>query len=139
MKCDGKDAVLGTVVSFDGYIVTKASELQGKRITCSTQGGTDFEAKIIGVSEENDLALLKIETKGLKVVNWGSKAEVGQWVATSNYSDLPVAVGVLSVGLRVSPRSGMLGVQLADGTNGARSRKSSLKVLPRRPGSRWTT
>ena len=34
VMADGKEAALGVVVSADGWILTKHSELKGKKITC---------------------------------------------------------------------------------------------------------
>ncbi|MDB5356956.1 MAG: hypothetical protein JWN24_3409 [Phycisphaerales bacterium] len=134
LKNDGKDAVLGTVLSDDGWIVSKASELPGK-ITCVLPGGRSVEAKIVGVAEEDDLALLKVEVKNLTPIVWGDarKAQVGQWVATVGTSNTPVAIGVVSVGRRKIPgRSGKLGVALADAEGGAKV----MEVLPDSPADK---
>src|SRR5207249_9738083 len=40
IRCDDKDAALGTVVTADGYILTKASELRGT-VTVLLADGTD--------------------------------------------------------------------------------------------------
>src|SRR5687767_9666649 len=117
VKADGKDVALGTVVAADGWIVTKASELSGDRVTCTPRGGRELDAKLVGVATQHDLAMLKVDAKNLTPVNWGdaSKAEVGQWVAAAGASDTPVAVGVVSVGRRKIPgRSGLIGVALSD-------------------------
>ena len=53
----------------DGYILTKASELKGK-IICKLKGRGEHLAKIVGMHEEYDLALLKIEADDLPVVSW---------------------------------------------------------------------
>ena len=115
--CDGKESALGTVVAADGWIVTKASELSGTIACLTGRGQTEMPARLVGVSEPHDLAMLKVEAKNLTPVAWGEarKAEVGQFVASAFASDMPVAVGVLSVGRRKIPgRSGMPGVLLAD-------------------------
>ncbi len=131
VRCDGKDVALGTVVGADGYILTKASELSGKTF-CKFKDGRSLEARIVGVHEPYDLALLKVEAKDLTPVEWRDSkgAAPGHWLASAGTGDLPVAVGVVSVASRAVPlrdqpparalsKSGYLGVQLRDGQGGA--------------------
>ena len=67
---DGKVIALGTVVDAAGYIVTKASLLQGK-ISCRLHDdGKEMEATLKGVSDDYDLALLKVEATDLTVAAW---------------------------------------------------------------------
>ena len=53
--CDDKPVSLGTVVSADGYILTKASELSG-RITCKLHGQKEFKARRVAIHDDTDLA-----------------------------------------------------------------------------------
>src|SRR4051812_4868847 len=53
---DGKEVALGTIVEADGYIVTKASELQGKPVV-KLHDGKELPATVVGVEEAYDLAL----------------------------------------------------------------------------------
>ncbi len=94
-------AAFGIVVGADGWVLTKASQLEGE-ISCEIHDGREFPAKIVGFSEPYDLAMLKLEVKGLKPVEWrdSTKDAVGSWVATPGINPDPVAVGVLSVGAR---------------------------------------
>jgi serine protease Do len=122
--CDGKEAALGTVVGPDGWVLTKYSELKG-RTTCKLPDGRDLEAQVVGVQETYDLALLKIDARGLTPVEWDESkaAPVGNWVASAGLAADPVAVGVVSVGVRkLNPKerpprdpskSGYLGISLA--------------------------
>src|SRR5437899_3125119 len=48
--CDGKDAALGTIVTEDGWILTKFSLLSGK-VSCKLKDGSTYEAKIVGAHE----------------------------------------------------------------------------------------
>src|SRR5437879_4962217 len=57
--CDGKDTALGTIVGADGWILTKANDLKGE-IVCKLKDGRAFDAKVVGVHKEHDLAMLKI-------------------------------------------------------------------------------
>jgi serine protease Do len=131
--CDDKEAALGTIVSADGWIVTKASLLRGK-VTCKVKGGKALTAKIVGVEEDNDLAMLKVEASGLKPIEWraAKSADVGDFLAAPGVTDTPVAVGVISVGVRKmnargdvprrapSPNSGYLGVRLGEIEHGVK-------------------
>jgi len=131
VQVDGKDAALGTIVESDGYILTKASEMSGKKITIKTKNGVEYEAKIVGKNDDYDLAMLKVDASGLPIVEWrdSKQASVGKWVASASVSENPVAVGVISVATRklvlgdqpprvaLGPNSPYLGVALepADG------------------------
>ncbi len=111
--CDGKVRCLGTVVEADGYIITKASELEGGKIECKLAGKT-LLAKVVGVKNDVDLALLKVEAKDLKPAPWASKAaaDVGSWLASVSAGKEPLAVGVVSVPQRAIPKQpGALGIQ----------------------------
>ena len=146
--CDGLEIALGTVVAPDGFIVTKASDLKGK-IVCKFKDGTEFAARIVGVDEKHDLAMLKVDTSGLRPIEWRTaKAEVGDFVASASNAELPAAIGVVSVRARKPhPRemgpaappanSGFLGIQLDDSdesgpiisdvTKGSAAEKAGLK------------
>src|SRR5262245_36239420 len=104
VRCEDKDVALGTVVSKDGFILTKASELKDKPV-CKMFDGRSFDAQVVGVHEVWDLALLKVEAKDLAAAEWReSKTDpVGSWVASAGTDIDPVAVGVLSVGARSLP------------------------------------
>jgi len=126
--CEGKEVALGTVVSPEGYIITRASELEGTP-SCQFKNGKTLRAKVVGVQEKNDLALLKVEAKGLTPIQWhdSKTAQAGAWVATVGIEEDPIAVGVVSVPTRnpsrieqammapppsAPPNSGFLGVGL---------------------------
>ena len=87
---EGKDVAFGTVVGADGWILTKASELKGKPV-CKLKDGTELEAKVVGVHDQYDLALLKVEAKNLKPVAWGDSkaASPGNWVAAPGNGNEP--------------------------------------------------
>jgi serine protease Do len=130
---DNEQLALGTIISADGYIVTKASELRAP-LSCKLHDGRTFTARIVGIEDNHDLALLKIGASRLKPVEWraAKTAEVGQWVAAPNPDGEPVAIGVVSVGVRrpseielMMPRtlprqnSGYLGVRLGEQEDGS--------------------
>jgi serine protease Do len=127
VRCDGKDAAYGTIVKSDGWIVTKASELKSP-IICKLKDGRELEAKIVGVQEKYDLAMLKVNATDLKPIEWRSskEAQLGDWVATPGLGENPVAVGVVSVvtrkgyeGFVPDPKSGFLGVAMPPGETDA--------------------
>jgi len=132
VKCDGKDAALGTIVGPDGWILTKASELKGK-IVCQMRDQRELEAAYIGVHEPFDLAMLKVDAFDLPVIPWSDQQpKVGQWVAVPGLEDDPLAVGVVSVPRRgIRPIGGILGVVLKT-DNGARIEK----VIPNSPAAK---
>jgi serine protease Do len=113
---------LGTVVTPDGYIVTKASELAGE-IVCKLRDDKTYPARLIGVHDDTDLALLKIDASGLTPVRWSREKPptVGSFLATAGASGDPVAIGVVSVGPRaIAAASGVLGIAVGQSDDGAR-------------------
>ena len=130
VECDGKEAALGTIVSADGYILTKGSEVRGA-IAVLLRDGSAYDATLVGYDKPTDLALLKIDAERLKPIKFAdrSAAEVGNWVAAVGLESEPIAVGVLSVGpRRLDPRTeegqitnmnkGALGIRLGDPEEG---------------------
>lgn len=113
-----KQIALATIISADGYLLTKASELGNKdTFSCQLNGGLEIDAKLLDVHVPYDLALLKINADGLTPVDWAQKndhVQPGSFVLAPGIDSLPLAVGVVSV----LPRSlsdadkGFLGVQL---------------------------
>jgi serine protease Do len=105
VRCDDQDASLGTVVFEDGYILTKASELRNGIISVRFADGTEYEAEIVGRHRGTDLAMLRVDVKGLKPVKFAdvTKTRVGHWLAAAGPSTEPVAIGILSAGLRKIP------------------------------------
>jgi serine protease Do len=116
----GRQIALGVIVSPDGFILTKASDLSDD-LQCRIRGRGVVPASIAGIHTRYDVALLKVELTGLPVVEWSDVRDphVGQWLATPGMEDLPAAVGIVSVGRRpIAPEKGGLGLQLSDGTAG---------------------
>jgi serine protease Do len=101
VQCDGKDICLGTVVGADGWILAKAHDLTGK-ITCKLIGGSDVEAKLVGIHEQHDLAMLKIAANNLRAIQFADSknTKVASWVASVGLGIDAVAVGVVSVPTR---------------------------------------
>ncbi len=101
IRGDDKDIALGTVVFSDGFILTKASELRGS-LSVRFPDGTEFEAKLVGKHRDTDLALLRVDVKGLKPVTFvdSKKSRAGNWLAASGPTSDPVSVGIVSVATR---------------------------------------
>lgn len=119
LDIDGTTVSLGAVVDKGGLVLTKASELHAGRMTAWLANGKEVPAKLLGVDIENDVALVQVEGRGLKPVDWGSgRVDLGQWVVTQGIASTPQAVGVVSTTPRKirHPRA-LLGVRLA--RNGA--------------------
>jgi Do/DeqQ family serine protease len=93
----------GVVVSSDGYILTNNHVVGDARAEVSVVMGDkrELRAKIIGVDEATDIALLKIDARGLPVLPWAdsSKLKVAEWVlAIGNPFQLnqTVTLGIVS-------------------------------------------
>src|SRR5712691_10469134 len=85
IKANGKDAILGTVVDSNGFVLTKNSELaEDASFTVALRDGRTFPATIVGVENRLDLAMLRIDAKELTQVTWGENrsALVGELLAS---------------------------------------------------------
>jgi len=115
----GKPVAMGAVVRKDGYIITKASELDGRLQVVS--GDRLLSAKLIGVSKPHDLAMIKVAVDDLTPVEWAGDDEpmVGSWLATPGLGEDVAAIGAMSVVSRkIQAPSGILGVLLERGDDG---------------------
>jgi serine protease Do len=73
----------GFVISEDGYIMTSAHVIaDATEILVRFSDRRELEAKVIGSDTRSDVALLKVEAKGLPVVRIGNpqRLSVGEWV-----------------------------------------------------------
>ena len=117
------ETVLGTVVDRQGYILTKASELAtDERLLVRLPNGRRVAAKLVDVDRFNDLAMLKVEARGLRPVRFSEKElGLGRWVACVSTDVSPSAVGIVSAKPRKiqAPRL-VLGVALRDHPSGLR-------------------
>lgn len=116
VKADEQLVAYGTIVRDDGYIVSKASQLNGE-IVCRLFDGRELPAQYVGYNSEHDVALLKVDTDNLTAVRWQDQADpnVGRWVVTPDQQGAPNAVGVVSVSRRSIPRvkeRAILGIQM---------------------------
>ncbi len=73
----------GFVVSSDGFILTNNHVVEGaEQVTVRLLDRREFRAKVIGTDPNTDVAVLKIDAKGLPPVALGNSedARVGEWV-----------------------------------------------------------
>lgn len=92
----------GLIISEDGYIVTNNHVIKDAQdIRVTLWDGKSYKAKVVGRDPKTDLALLKIDAKGLPAVEFGDSdsLRVGDWViAIGNPFGLghTVTVGIVS-------------------------------------------
>ncbi|MFL5485769.1 MAG: trypsin-like peptidase domain-containing protein [Gemmatimonadaceae bacterium] len=97
----------GFIVRDDGAIVTNAHVVAGAtRISVAMRDGKTYPARLLGIDEANDLAVLKIDARNLPVAPLGSSTNllIGEWtIAIGNpygfilaNTEPSVTVGVVS-------------------------------------------
>ncbi|HUL01568.1 MAG TPA: DegQ family serine endoprotease [Nitrospirota bacterium] len=92
----------GVIVSDDGYIVTNNHVIEkAQEIKVLLSSKKDYKAKLIGADPKTDIAVIKIDAKGLAPLSWGdsNKLRVGEVVfAVGNPFGLnqTVTMGVIS-------------------------------------------
>ena len=96
----------GVIISEDGYIVTNNHVVDGaSKLKVKLNDGRSFDAKLIGKDSATDLALLKVEAKGLPALAFGSSdaLRLGEWVlAIGSPFDLQstITAGIVSAKAR---------------------------------------
>lgn len=92
----------GFVLSSDGYLLTNHHVVKdADEILVRFHDRKEYQAKVIGSDPRSDIALLKIEARGLKAVKFGDsdKIKVGEWVMAIGSPfgfEQSVSVGVVS-------------------------------------------
>ena len=72
----------GFIIDANGSIVTNAHVVAGAtRVSVAMRDGKTFPAKVLGIDEQNDLAVLKIDAPGLPVAPLGNSDDIiiGEW------------------------------------------------------------
>ena len=121
-----KEIAYGTVISADGYLLTKASEVEGVgKIDVRIDKESYKGAKVVMTDPRWDVALLKIEATGLTPVVWApdSKLPRGTWVVVNGVTSRTsrrVMAGIISADAREIPPEGgaVLGVTLKETKKG---------------------
>jgi serine protease Do len=99
----------GFIVSSDGYVLTNAHVVaDAATVTVKLTDRREFMAKVIGVDKRSDVALIKIDAKGLPMVHFGDPTRLrpGQWVVAIGSPfgfDNSVTAGVVSATARSLP------------------------------------
>lgn len=92
----------GVIISDDGYIVTNNHVVAGAdELTVTLSNRKIYTAKVIGAEPAYDLALIKIEAKGLPYLVYGNSdnVKIGQWVLAIGYPfnlETTVTAGIVS-------------------------------------------
>ena len=116
MTSSGTSSGTGIIMSPDGYVITNHHVITGALvISVLTNDNQEFEAALVGSDEMSDLAVLKIDARGLQAAEFGdsSKLRVG---------DSVVAIGdPLGVQLRGTMTNGIISAINRDLTVGDRT------------------
>ncbi|MBI2408507.1 MAG: trypsin-like peptidase domain-containing protein [Gemmatimonadetes bacterium] len=97
----------GFITQPSGVIVTNAHVVAGaSNVSVALRDGTTYPAKVLGIDEMNDLAVLKIDARGLPTAPLGGSRDllIGEWVVAIGNpygfllgnSEPSVTVGVIS-------------------------------------------
>ncbi|MEI6815846.1 MAG: Do family serine endopeptidase [Bacteroidota bacterium] len=92
----------GVIITDDGYIATNNHVIENAdKVLITLNDKREYSAKVIGRDPTTDLALLKIDEKGLPFISYGNSddVKVGQWVlAVGNPFNLTstVTAGIIS-------------------------------------------
>lgn len=100
----------GFIISADGYVLTNHHVVDGAdEVKVTLPDRRELTAKVVGSDQQYDVALLKVEAKGLPTVRIGNSAALkpGQWVVAIGSPlglDHSVTAGIVSaVGRSASP------------------------------------
>jgi serine protease Do len=93
----------GFIIDPKGYILTNQHVIEGAtRITIALGNGERFRAKVVGVDQETDLAVIKVDAgRDLPTIKFGDStaAQVGDWVLAIGSPfglDQTVTAGIIS-------------------------------------------
>ena len=108
----GRGVGSGFIVAPDGVVLTNAHVVAGAgEVTVRLSDRREFKARVVGTDRQTDVAVLKIDAKGLPAVRIGQAREVsvGQWVVAigSPYGlENTVTAGIVSATSRALPSEG---------------------------------
>lgn len=111
-------SAMGTIVEKDGFVITKASSLNG-RVSCRLSSGRSVPAIVYGIDPATDLALLRLQATNLPAIQWSlqseKEAQEGYWVLSPDANGGLLSVGVVSVGARkIPPVTGFIGITMGE-------------------------
>ena len=115
-RVDGKTVALGAIVDTNGLALSKASELKKGKLTCWLASDKEIDAELISTDQEDDVALVRVHSPGLKPIQWESDGvHVGQWAITPGIAKTPHAVGIISaLPRRIRPQRAYIGIVFDD-------------------------
>ncbi|MBI4757353.1 MAG: DegQ family serine endoprotease [Betaproteobacteria bacterium] len=99
----------GFIVSDDGYVLTNAHVVaEANEVTVKLTDKREFKAKVVGADKRTDVALIKIDARGLPKVRFGDagRLRVGEWVAAIGSPfgfENSVTAGIVSAKSRALP------------------------------------
>lgn len=99
----------GFIVSPDGVILTNAHVVDGAReVTVKLTDRREFKAKVLGIDKLTDVAVLRVEARGLPVARLGASTpvQVGEWVLAIGSPfgfDNSATAGIVSAKARALP------------------------------------
>jgi len=101
VRSGDKQVALGTVIGDGTQVLTKWSELSGggRMLSCMTEDGRAFEAKVTGVYEADDMAVLELIDGKLEPVKWSAAPtpRPGRFLLAVQPTGKPAALGVVGV------------------------------------------
>jgi serine protease Do len=149
----GKVFCLGTAISADGYIATKATELADKNgvlpdlekkegedsaviIQVETPEGEKLMGELVGYERTDDIAIIKVAKGKLTPVDWTSSGALfqGQWVAAMGRQTKQLNTGVISAHRRqIDRRGGVIGIGLDNNDDADEIGVGIIDVRPNSP------
>ncbi len=139
-----KERAYGVVISADGYILTKASEILDIKAIAVTVDATKYtEVKVLETDPAWDVVLLKVEAADLTPVIYAPKSDVpqGTWLVAngaSSRSNRRALAGIVSAKIREIPVGGtgpMAGVALGIGLT-ENSKKLEIENVAEKGGAK---
>jgi serine protease Do len=92
----------GVLITDDGYIITNNHVIDGAdEINVTLANKKSYKATVIGTDPSSDIAVIKVEAKGLPYLVYGNsdEAKLGSWVLAIGYPlslDVTVTAGIVS-------------------------------------------
>lgn len=125
----GDTAQLGVVVTSDGYVITKASEVPGLDLVFAWSDGTQSAASVVLMDRGLDLLLAKADREDTIPITWASSTQCdrGEWMLSftkPSTSAMAVRLGNIS-----ASRRGIVGHGAALGIRMDNSRNTGVRIV----------
>ncbi len=139
-----RPVIFGTVIGDGTKVLTKWSEIAMARGTIQVVGGdgTTAKATVLGVYQEDDLALLQLEGARFRAIEFADRdaPKIGRFLIAASPDDTPASVGVVAVetrslrvndqaflGVRIDPEHAEKGVKILDVEEASAAQEAGLK------------